>query len=168
MSEEEKQLGLYLEKGPDNDTLKDMRAITDSSDEEPFERDLDTKKLGNLALQGEEMERVLRSGNYRVAEELKRRGEEKLKEVTGCKVYGRAQILPGTCVRGFNPGANEKESFYVGLDVHIDGTSAYDTNYVNRVNSFARRIEREYPGYLVTWDGRIDHPVNLWIPVSAF
>ncbi|MEK7547602.1 MAG: hypothetical protein AAB540_01775, partial [Patescibacteria group bacterium] len=121
MSEEEKQLGLYLEKGPDNDTLKDMRAITDSSDEEPFERDLDTKKLGNLALQGEEMERVLRSGNYRVAEELKRRGEEKLKEVTGCKVYGRTQILKGEGMKSFHRGANEKESFYVGMDVHADG-----------------------------------------------
>lgn len=172
MSEEkkpgdEKQLGLYLEKGPDDDTLKDMRAITASPETSPFERDLDAKKLADLALKGEEMEQVLQSGNYRVREELKRRGAEKLGQVTGCNIYGRSQILDGRSMKNVHHGANEKESFYVGADVHIDGASVYEPNYNVSVSLFGKRIEREYPGYLVTWDGRYDHPVNLWIPVSA-
>lgn len=162
-----RQLDLYLDKGPDDETLKMMRAITASPENDPFERELGPKELGVLALKGEEMESVLRSGTHRIREELKRRGEEKLKLVQGCSVYGQVQILTGDGMKSFNRGANGKESFYVGMDVHIDGASVYKPNYEGAVRVFGRTMEREYPGYLVTWDGRYDHPVNLWMPVSA-
>lgn len=162
-----RQLDLYLEQGPDDDTLKQMRAIIASPEKDPFERELGAKGLGALALKGEEMESVLRNGNHRVREELKRRGEEKLKLVKGCGIYGNAQILDGKGMKSFHRGANEKESFYVGMDVRINDASVYKPNYEGVVRVFGRTIEREYPGYLVTWDGKYDHPVNLWIPVSA-
>ena len=44
----EKQLPLYLEKGPDDDTLRDMRAITSSKETSPFEGEIDVKRLGQL------------------------------------------------------------------------------------------------------------------------
>lgn len=54
-SGDDKQLPLYLQKGPDDDTLRDMRAITDSKVTAPFEGEIDVQRLGQLALQGEEM-----------------------------------------------------------------------------------------------------------------
>lgn len=123
-----RQLDLYLEKGPDDETFKKMRVITASPEKDPFERELGAKELGVLTLKGEEMESVLRNGNYRLRKELKRRGEEKLKLARGCRIYGNAQILDHKGMKMFNSQANEKESFYVGMDVRIDGASVYKPN----------------------------------------
>ena len=113
------------------------------------------------------MARVLRTGNYRVKEELKRRGVEKLKTIPGCTTYGIPQILEGSSMKNFHPEANVKEAFYIGIDVRTDGVSAYDKAYPERVISFGRRMERQHPGYLVHWDGRVDHPITMWVPISA-
>lgn len=70
-------------------------------------------------------------------------------------------------MKSFHRGASEQEAFYIGIDVRPDGADAYSESYGQGVLSFGRKIERKYPGYLVTWDGRIDHPVNMWVPISA-
>lgn len=160
------QMDLYLEKGPDDNTLERMRQVAGSSEQTPFEADLSAVELGALAHSAEEIERVLARGRHRAKEELKKRGASKLATVEGCKVYGRTQILSGSGVQNFHRGANKKEAFYIGMDVRPDGASAYSGDYERQVQRFGRHIERNYPGYLVSWDGRVDHPVNLWVPIS--
>lgn len=103
----------------------------------------------------------------RARAELKRRGLEKVKTVQGCEVrMGRVQILTGEGMKSFNRGANEKESHYVGVEIGFPGVSAYDRDYPDRVHRASERFERANPKYLITWDGRHDHPINLWIPIS--
>lgn len=164
--DDSRQLGLYLEGAPDDRTLERMRQVAGSPAENPFEAELPTADLAQLAAHGEEMKKVLETGVRKIREELERRGEAKLAEVKGCSTYGRTQILSGTGMKTFNIGANEREAFYVGMDIRIESASGYDRNYLNMVHVFAEKIQRDYPGYLVTWDGKSDHPVNLWVPIS--
>lgn len=165
-ADDPRQLDLFPEATQDEGTMRKMRQVVGSPLEKPFEADLPSAELGRLLAHGDVMESVLRVGIHKMREELKRRGEAKLAEVQGCRTYGRTQLLDGPDMKEFHPNANEKETFYVGMDVHPDGASAYASNYEGQVSFFGRKIEREYPGYLVTWDGRHDHPVNLWVPVS--
>lgn len=160
------QLDLYLEKAPDDNTLERMRQVAASKAEKPFEADIPSAELGQLIDHGELMEGILRTGTHRIRQELEKRGAAKLAEVKGCETYGRVQLLSGRGMKSFHTGANEKEAFYVGMDVRPQGASVYSGNYEGQVERFGRKIEREYPGYLVTWDGRPDHPVNLWVPIS--
>lgn len=165
-ADDPRQLDLFPEETRDEGTMKRMRQVAGSPTENPFEARLKSAELGQLLAHGERMEEVLRTGTHRMREELKKRGEAKLAEVKDCRTYGRTQLLDGPGMKEFHPNANEKETFYIGMDVHIDGASAYAPNYEGQVSFFGRKIEREYPGYLVTWDGRIDHPVNLWVPIG--